>query len=388
MIPRRLVHGLVTACGLRTRSTGPPGPRSAGLRIMLPLLAELATTSLLLPGAPQHLLPPNLQMRDHWSPMWHQQDRSHLAAGDVNAFFYFRGVWHLMTQWEMEVPNTDGPQPKTLPIVGWGHSVSTDLLQFHRIAPALVPGPPSTTMEGCYEGSISFVHKGGDASQPLTPMLMADGACGELSDPEPTPNKRPPGGGCTESFGYSSGGTLAFPADLNDPNLTVWEKEGPVHYEHCGPGGGPSSVWQPQPGVWNVMLRANGSAGGRVRLVTVAGWRLANPFGPPPPPPLLKTDDKLSAYQDTDACQDTDAQHCGASGGADPQELQPTTSTDGRQKMRLLVIRTHRCASTAFGGWILRAVHASHGRLEAYRAEDGEVARTGVTLRDSVGRPC
>ena len=50
-----------------------------------------------------------------------------------------------------------------------------------------------------------------------------------------------------------------------------------------------------------------------------------------------------------------------------------------RQRLRLLVIRTNRCASTAFGGWILRAVHASHGRLEAYRADDGEVARTGVT---------
>ena len=84
-------------------------------------------------------------------------------------------------------------------------------------------------------------------------------------------------------------------------------------------------------------------------------------------------------------------QQCGADPqecDADPQELQPTTSTGDLQKMRLLIIRTHRCASTAFGGWILRAVHASHGRLEAYRAEDGEVARTGVTLRDSVGRPC
>ena len=77
--------------------------------------------------------------------------------------------------------------------------------------------------------------------------------------------------------------------------------------------------------------------------------------------------------------QDNDAQHCGASGSADPQKLQPTPSTADRQKLRLLVIRTHRCSSTAFGGWILRAVQASHGRLEAYRAQDGEVARTGVT---------
>lgn len=50
-----------------------------------------------------------------------------------------------------------------------------------------------------------------------------------------------------------------------------------------------------------------------------------------------------------------------------------------REKWRLLVIRTNRVASTAFGGWILRAVEDSHGRLEAYRADDGEVARTGVT---------
>ena len=77
--------------------------------------------------------------------------------------------------------------------------------------------------------------------------------------------------------------------------------------------------------------------------------------------------------------QDHNGPHCDASGGTDSHELQPMTSTGGRRKMRLLVIRTHRCASTAFGGWILRAVHASHGRLEAYRAEDGEVARTGVT---------
>ena len=101
----------------------------------------------------------------------------------------------------------------------------------------------------------------------------------------------------------------------------------------------------------------------------------------------VKTDDVPSvAARTAEPCAvglGQDAQHCGvASGDADPQELQPTASTEStvdRQKTRLLVIRTNRCASTAFGGWILRAVYASHGRLEAYRADDGEVARTGVT---------
>jgi len=93
-----------------------------------------------------------------------------------------------------------------------------------------------------------------------------------------------------------------------------------------------------------------------------------------PPTPQSRPAQPPSRGQDGD-----DAQHCGAGGGADPQQLQPTPSAADRQKLRLLVIRTHRCASTAFGGWILRAVYASHGRLEAYRAADGEVARTGVT---------
>lgn len=67
------------------------------------------------------------------------------------------------------------------------------------------------------------------------------------------------------------------------------------------------------------------------------------------------------------------------SSNARSTELQPAISPSHHQKMRLLVVRTNRCASTSFGGWILRAVHASHGRLEAYRADDGEVAQTGVT---------
>ena len=94
-------------------------------------------------------------------------------------------------------------------------------------------------------------------------------------------------------------------------------------------------------------------------------------------PPNPELSDAARIGQDDDDA----GQHCGASasGGADPQELELTASAADPQKLRLLVIRTHRCASTAFGGWILRAVRASHGRLEAYRAADGEVARTGVT---------
>ena len=69
---------------------------------------------------------------------------------------------------------------------------------------------------------------------------------------------------------------------------------------------------------------------------------------------------------------------CGAEPAA-PTETIAGGSQGETGKSRLLVVRTHRCASTQFGGWLLRAVHASRGRLEVYRSDDGEVAPTGVT---------
>ena len=81
-------------------------------------------------------------------------------------------------------------------------------------------------------------------------------------------------------------------------------------------------------------------------------------------------------------------QSCGAAEPAAEPELLPTPPTgtigsdDGQGETgtsRLLVVRTHRCASTQFGSWLLRAAHASRGRLEVYRSDDGEVAPTGVT---------
>jgi hypothetical protein len=138
-------------------------------------------------------------------------------------------------------------------------------------------------MEGCYDGSVSFVHPGGDTSKPRIPMLMADGACGETPDPLPDPKARPNGTACAESFGTQrrpdSGGTLAFPADMSDPNLTVWRKDGPITIEDCGPGGGPSAVWEPEPGLFNVMFRANGSdteARYETRDPSLKSWALAD----------------------------------------------------------------------------------------------------------------
>ena len=77
-------------------------------------------------------------------------------------------------------------------------------------------------------------------------------------------------------------------------------------------------------------------------------------------------------------------QACGSeSEPAASEQPAPTGTTGGGQgeksTSRLLVVRTHRCASTQFGGWVLRAAHASRGRLEVYRSDDGEVPPIGVT---------
>ena len=128
----------------RQESQRRPDGSAAVMAAWLPLLLCCATAS-------ADALPPNVPIHDRWSPLWHQPDHSRLSAGDVNAFFFFNGVCespasqcvvsrvsltqriiicagHLMTQWEMEVPNTYAPTPSTLPIVGWGHSVSTGAL--------------------------------------------------------------------------------------------------------------------------------------------------------------------------------------------------------------------------------------------------------------------
>lgn len=54
-------------------------------------------------------------------------------------------------------------------------------------------------------------------------------ACGELPDPMPDPHSRPNGSGCMESFGTNTGATLAFPANLSDPNLTRSAKLRPLN---------------------------------------------------------------------------------------------------------------------------------------------------------------
>ena len=121
----------------------------------------------------------------------------------MNALFRFNGHWHLMQQWHA--------RPQT----SIGHAVSTDLLNFSRVADVLAAGE---TGGQCFDGSASIVERSdvggvGGAARRL-PMLMIDGGCG-MKGPGSLP--------CMESLGNgSTGGVTAWPTDPADPLLVNW----------------------------------------------------------------------------------------------------------------------------------------------------------------------
>ena len=130
------------------------------------------------------------------------------------------------------------------PATSVGHSVSTDLLHFERVADVLSSGAGGD--QQCYDGSSSITSKG--------PMLMIDGGCGF--------HKKQPGeSGCMESRGVDSGGVTAWPEDLTDPNLTMWKKQGPTKWKHCEGASGPSPNWRNPVTGKQQLVAINGSHG-------------------------------------------------------------------------------------------------------------------------------
>lgn len=144
------------------------------------------------------------------------------------------------------------------------HSVSDDLLRFARVADALQAG--LTADQQCFDGSSSITAAG--------PMLMIDGGCGfynASAGDEP----------CMESQGHDSGGVTAWPANLSDVNLTVWEKRGPTRFEDCGGATGPSPIWRSQATGKHLMVAIAGDHAGDALFEaideTLTSWRRTQP---------------------------------------------------------------------------------------------------------------
>tara|TARA_B110001452_G_scaffold223814_1_gene197169 strand:- start:369 stop:1952 length:1584 start_codon:yes stop_codon:yes gene_type:complete len=183
-------------------------------------------------------------------PIWHLPARC--EEGDVNGLFQWGGRWHLMQQWHAR------------PATSIGHSVSTDLLRFARVADALRSGPAED--QQCYDGSSSITALG--------PMLMIDGGCGLFNA---STGETP----CMESRGQDSGGVTASPANLSDVNLTVWKKRGPTRFEDCGGAAGPSPIWRSQASGKHLMVAIAGDHAGDALFEatdeTLTSWRRTQP---------------------------------------------------------------------------------------------------------------
>lgn len=135
---------------------------------------------------------------------------------DANAIFHYKGMWHVMHQANW----TD-----------WAHLVSTDMVHWTRLPSALSPN-------GDWDGSLTILNG--------KPVIMYD--CYNIPDCLP-PNKthaRTSIGATHAKAGDPPHVGVARPADSNDQNLTVWEKDphNPISFPGMGGGfAGPSNLW-------------------------------------------------------------------------------------------------------------------------------------------------
>lgn len=181
---------------------------------------------------------------------WHLPARC--SEGDVNALFQFNGQWHLLQQWHL--------RPKT----GVGHAVSNDLLHWTRVADALSSG--DEVNQQCFDGSASLVNVSGV----LTPYLMIDGGCRHKG-----PGEMP----CMESSGNgSTGGVVAVPANLSDPDLVSWTVRGPTLFSGCDGSSGPGPIWTDASGRRSLVAIYNeGEARFEALDASLTRWKMADP---------------------------------------------------------------------------------------------------------------
>ncbi|KAG0547708.1 hypothetical protein BDA96_01G103900 [Sorghum bicolor] len=141
---------------------------------------------------------------------------------DPNGVMYYKGVYHLFYQYN--------PKGAVWGNIVWAHAVSTDLVDWVMLPPAIYPTAPFD-VNGCWSGSATVLPDG-------TPVIMYTGIDGENRQVQ----------------------NVAYPKDLSDPYLREWVK--PDYNPVIAPGPGtnatafrdPTTAWQGPDGLWRLVI--------------------------------------------------------------------------------------------------------------------------------------
>ncbi|XP_065003867.1 beta-fructofuranosidase, insoluble isoenzyme 3-like [Musa acuminata AAA Group] len=140
---------------------------------------------------PSHIVYEELQsvspalVNDELKPRYHFRSARNWL-NDPNGPMYYKGIYHFFYQYN--------PYGSVWGNIVWAHSVSTDLINWKALAPAIYPSEPFD-IYGCWSGSATVLP--GDK-----PVILYTGV-----DPEQRQVQN-----------------IAFPANLSDPYLREWTK--------------------------------------------------------------------------------------------------------------------------------------------------------------------
>ncbi|PAN45164.1 hypothetical protein PAHAL_9G098300 [Panicum hallii] len=152
---------------------------------------------------------------------YHFQPPKHWI-NDPNGVMYYKGVYHLFYQYN--------PRGAVWGNIVWAHAVSTDLVDWVMLPPAIYPTAPFD-VNGCWSGSATVLPDG-------TPVIMYTGIDAQNRQVQ----------------------NVAYPKDLSDPYLREWVK--PDYNPVIAPGPGmnasafrdPTTAWQGPDGLWRLVI--------------------------------------------------------------------------------------------------------------------------------------
>ncbi|CAN6286916.1 unnamed protein product [Urochloa humidicola] len=171
--------------------------------------------------SPQPSADSDLAVDDVLRTGYHFQPPKHWI-NDPNGVMYYRGVYHLFYQYN--------PKGAVWGNIVWAHAVSTDLVDWVMLPPAIYPTAPFD-VNGCWSGSATVLPDG-------TPAIMYTGIDGENRQVQ----------------------NVAYPKDPSDPYLREWVK--PDYNPVIVPGAGinatafrdPTTAWQGPDGLWRLVI--------------------------------------------------------------------------------------------------------------------------------------